>query len=137
MIVGGKSDGRSAICDCWIHDLTTMKWKKVVILCVSIRYCMFVLVFSYHSLADTVTERVFHSLSAIQLSPHNVLLVVFGGKRSLSGAKLSDTALIEMSEYVYCYSDRHCTVVLVYCKHITAPLPMQSREEMVSGWWGG
>ena len=30
MIVGGKSDGRSAICDCWIHDLTTMKWKKVI-----------------------------------------------------------------------------------------------------------
>ena len=29
------------------------------------------------------------------------MLVVFGGKRSLSGAKLSDTALVEMSEYVY------------------------------------
>ena len=29
MIVGGKSDRRSAIRDCWIHDLTTMKWKKV------------------------------------------------------------------------------------------------------------
>ena len=30
VIVGGSSDGRSAICDCWIHDLTTMKWKKVI-----------------------------------------------------------------------------------------------------------
>ena len=95
-------------------------------------------------LPDTVTERVFHSLSAIQLSPHKVLLVAFGGRRSpyAYGAKLSHTALIELSEY-YCvlqyssYSDRHCTVVLVYCRHITAPLPMQSREEMVSGWWGG
>ena len=29
MIVGGRSDGHSAISDCWIHDLTTMKWKKV------------------------------------------------------------------------------------------------------------
>ena len=29
MIVGGRSDGYSAISDCWIHDLTTMKWKKV------------------------------------------------------------------------------------------------------------
>ena len=91
-------------------------------------------------LPDTVTERVFHSLSAIPLSPHNVLLVAFGGQRSLGDDKLSDTVLIELSEYVLQYSsDRvtHCTVVLVYCRHITAPLFMQSREEMVSGWWGG
>ena len=50
-------------------------------------------------LPDTVTERVFHSLSAIQLSPHNVLLVDFGGQRSPGGDKLSDTVLIELSEY--------------------------------------
>ena len=50
---------------------------------------------------DTVTERMYHSLSAIQLSPHNVLLVAFGGKRSLSGANLSHTALVELSEYIY------------------------------------
>ena len=90
-------------------------------------------------LPDTVTERYYHSLSAIQLSPHNVLLVAFGGWRSVT-VDLSHTALIELSEYVLqysSYSDRHCTVVLVYCRYITAPLPMQSREEMVSGWWGG
>ena len=52
-------------------------------------------------LPDTVTERMWHSLSAIQLSPHNVLLVAFGGRRSLNGDKLSHTALVELSEYVY------------------------------------
>ena len=30
VIVGGMSDGGNAISDCWIHDLTTMKWKKVI-----------------------------------------------------------------------------------------------------------
>ena len=99
-------------------------------------------------LPDTVTERVWHSLSTIQLSPHNVLLVAFGGRRSFySNHKLFDTVLIELSEYnehvmlncstVSSYSVTHCTVVLVYCRLITAPLFMQSREEMVSGWWGG
>ena len=52
-------------------------------------------------LPDTVTERVWHKLSAIQLSPHNVLLVAFGGQRSLYSDKpLSDTVLIELSEYM-------------------------------------
>ena len=52
-------------------------------------------------LPDTVTERVYHSLSAIQLSPHNVLLVAFGGRRShYNAVKLSDTVLIELSEYM-------------------------------------
>ena len=67
-------------------------------------------------LPDTVTERVWHSLSAILISPHNVLLVAFGGRRTLDGAQLSDTVLIELSEYVLQYSsdsDTHCTVVLV------------------------
>ena len=104
-----------------------------------IRYCMFSFGLQL-SLPDTVTKRMYHSLSAIQLSPHNVLLVAFGGRRSLLEDKLSHTVLVELSEYVLqysSYSDRHCTVVLVYCRHITAPLPMQSREELVSGWWGG
>ena len=57
MIVGGcddegDDDELSTISDCWIHDLTTMKWKKVI--CVVQVYisdivCL-VLVFSYHSL---------------------------------------------------------------------------------------
>ena len=52
-------------------------------------------------LPDTVTERWYHSLSAIQLSPHNVLLVAFGGRRSdVDGDKLSNTVLIELSEYM-------------------------------------
>ena len=55
-------------------------------------------------LPDTVTERVWHSLSAIQLSPHNVLLVAFGGQRSPGGDKQSHTVLIELSEYVLQYS---------------------------------
>ena len=55
-------------------------------------------------LPDTVTEREWHSLSAIQLSPHNVLLVAFGGRRSIYSDKLSDTVLIELCEYVLQYS---------------------------------
>ena len=53
-------------------------------------------------LPDTVTERVYHSLSAIQISRHNVLLVAFGGQRSFGGDKLSDTVLVELSELMYC-----------------------------------
>ena len=64
-----------------------------------IRYCVFGFGLQL-LLPDTVTERVYHSLSAIQLSPHNVLLVAFGGRRSLGGDKLSDTVLIELSEYM-------------------------------------
>ena len=50
-----------------------------------------------------VTERMGHSLSVIQLSPHNVLLVMFGGRRYHNSARLSDTVLIELSEF-YQYS---------------------------------
>ena len=57
-------------------------------------------------LPDSVTERYYHSLSAIQLSLHNVLLVTFGGRRSISGGKLSHTVLIELSEYVLQYSSQ-------------------------------
>ena len=28
--VGGTCDEWSTASDCWIHDLTTMKWKKVI-----------------------------------------------------------------------------------------------------------
>ena len=82
MIMGGCEDsvGDRIISDCWIHDLTTMKWKKVIVLYMCIRYCMFGFGLQL-PLPDTVTERMWHSLSAIQLSPHNVLLVAFGGHR--------------------------------------------------------
>ena len=49
-------------------------------------------------LPNSVTERRYHSVSAIQLSPHSVLLVVFGGLKSLDSVKLSHTVLIELSE---------------------------------------
>ena len=72
--------------------------------------CMCILVYIWFDLQlplpDTVTERMYHSLSAIQLSSHNVLLVAFGGMRSLYGDQLSNTALVELSEYSS-YSDRH------------------------------
>ena len=58
------------------------------------------------SLPDSVTERCYHSLSALQLSPHSVLLVIFGGLRSRIGsASLSHTVVIKLSEHalsMYC-----------------------------------
>ena len=55
------------------------------------------------SLPDSVTKRCYHSLSALQLSPHSVLLVIFGGRKSLIDSdNLSHTALIELSEYYQC-----------------------------------
>ena len=90
-----------------------------------IRYCMFGFGLQL-PLPHTVTRRVYHSLSAIQLSPHNVLLVAFGGRRSFtSSAILSDTVLIELSMYCSTFSSYRHT------------FSMQSREEMVSGWWEG
>ena len=61
-----------------------------------------------------MTKREYHSLSAIQLSLHSVLLVIFGGWGSFT--RLSNTVLIELSEHYQCivhavqqlYSDRHC-----------------------------
>ena len=54
------------------------------------------------SLPDSVTKRQYHSLSALQLSPHSVLLVIFGGRRSLISANLSHTVVIELSEHYQC-----------------------------------
>ena len=52
------------------------------------------------SLPDSVTKREYHSLSAIQLSLHSVLLVIFGGWGSFT--RLSNTVLIELSEHYQC-----------------------------------
>ena len=68
-----------------------------------IRYCMFGFGLQL-PLPDTVTERYYHSLSAIQLSPHNVLLVAFGGWRSFTG--LVSSFLVELSEYVLQWSTK-------------------------------
>ena len=54
------------------------------------------------SLPDSVTERYYHSFSALQLSPHSVLLIIFGGRRSRTIPKLSHTVLIELSEHYQC-----------------------------------
>ena len=54
------------------------------------------------SLPDSVTKRYHHSLSALQLSPHSVLLVIFGGMRSPGSARLSHTVLIQLSEHYQC-----------------------------------
>ena len=51
------------------------------------------------SLPDSVTERYNHSISALQLSPHSVLLVIFGGRRSPGSTRLSHTVLIELSKH--------------------------------------
>ena len=50
-------------------------------------------------LPDSVTERRFHSLSTLQLSPHTVWLIVFGGRRSSTGATISHTIIVELCEY--------------------------------------
>ena len=98
----------STVSDCWIHDLTTMKWKKVIcVVYTCIRYCMFGFGLQL-PLSDTVTERVEHSLSAIQLSPHKMLLVAFGGWRSLGGDKLSSHTVLIDSEY-----NMYCTIVAI------------------------
>ena len=56
-------------------------------------------------LPHTVTERMWHSISAIQLSPNKVLLVAFGGSRSFRGDNLSHTTFVQLSMY--------CIAVLV------------------------
>ena len=45
--------------------------------------------------------RFAHSLSSLVMSPTNVLLVVFGGKRSMLGNLISDTHVIELGEYTH------------------------------------
>ena len=58
-----------------------------------------------------MTERVWHSVSVIHISPHvhNVLLVAIGG-RSLKALKsLLHTVLIELSEYISQYSSHWVT----------------------------
>ena len=100
VIVGGNSGRNTIISDCWIGDLTTKQWKKVK--CLYLRHFQdwFDIVYILQlSLPDSVTERDSHSLSALQLSPHSVLLVIFGGWRS---ATLSHTVLIELSEHYQC-----------------------------------
>ena len=82
-------------------------------------------------LPHTVTKSMRHSLSAIQLSPHNVLLVAFGGQRSYFSDKLFDTFLIELSEY--CNTAVIVTDTAQYCTRITAPLPCSPEKRWSVG----
>ena len=68
----------------------------------SFKICLMLYYIIQLSLPVSVTKRCFHSLSALQLSPHSVLLVIFGGTRSRGSASLSHTALIELSEHYQC-----------------------------------
>ena len=96
VIVGGGS-GQSTISDCWIYDLTTKQWKKVCV-CNNCSYRHFQDLYILQLLLpDFMMKRVFHSLSAIQLSSHSVLLVVFGGWRLFGSDKLSHTVCIKLS----------------------------------------
>ena len=58
-----------------------------------------------------MTKRRCHSLSALQLSPHNVLLVIFGGVRSRGCA--SHTVLVELSEHYQCINCLCSTAAIV------------------------
>ena len=96
------------------------------------------------SLPDSVTERVWHSLSALQLSPHIVLLVIFGGRRSLGSARLSHTVLIELSEHYQCIVHADCSTAAIdtgqwyMCTaDITAPLSQSCRKMTGNGRWVG
>ena len=71
-------------------------------------YIMFILcvtqliISCYHimqvNIPDTVTGRRWHSLSVWSVTPTTNWIIVFGGERDLS--KLSDTQVIELSEYM-------------------------------------
>ena len=140
VIVGGDS-GWSTISDCWIGNLSIRQWRKVVFVSKTLSRLVYILQLS---LPDSVTERYYHSLSALQLSPHSVLLVIFGGCRELGlfdSVNLSHTVLIELSEHYQCivhavqqlYSDRHCSMQWYRCTaDITAPFSPCSPAER---WW--
>ena len=96
LIVGGSRRAQAIAGDLYIYDLNTSLWKKVTINTCSI--CNDIS-FMQLRLPDSVTERNYHSISAIQLSSRSVLLVVFGGLKTLDSLnKLSHTVLIELSE---------------------------------------
>ena len=50
------------------------------------------------NIPDTVTRRCYHSLSVWSVTPTTNWIIVFGGVRG--GVKVSDTQVIELSEYM-------------------------------------
>ena len=115
VIVGGNNGQDTTISDCWIGDLTKDQWMKVYMhncIILNLIICLFQLTFP-----NFITERVFHSLSAIRLSSHCVLLVIFGGRSLLSSAtNLSHTVLIELSKYNH--SIVHAVECIVMLLHV-------------------
>ena len=84
---------------CWPHPCTlyhifTAKCDMNNILCLIIINYILQLLFP-----DSVTKRVGHSLSTLQLSPHTVWLIVFGGQRSYDVDPISHTIIVELCEY--------------------------------------
>lgn len=49
-------------------------------------------------LPESVTKRVYHTVSTLQLGPQCVWLVVFGGKRHVSDKSTASTAIVELGE---------------------------------------
>ena len=50
------------------------------------------------NIPETVTGRLYHSLSVWSVTPTTNSIIVFGGERDLS--KVGDTQVIELSEYM-------------------------------------
>ena len=93
------------------------------------------------SLPDSVAKRCIHSVSALQLSPHSVLLVIFGGRRSPGSARLSHTVLIELSERYQLYCPQSTAAIVTYTGQwyrctadITAPLSHAVLQEDGGQW---
>ena len=64
--------------------------------------CHKLIISCYHimqvNIPDTVTGRLYHSLSVWSVTPTTNSIIVFGGERDLS--KVGDTQVIELSEYM-------------------------------------
>lgn len=102
VIMGGKSR-LDTVCDCWIYDFTTEIWKRVNYLCCKLGAHVLSNALQL-PLPESVTARMHHSLSVLQISPIKILLVVFGGRKSFGRSPLSNTIVIEFSEYLSLYN---------------------------------
>ena len=111
MIMGGRNM-LNTNGDCWIYNLTTEIWKKVncIIIIISINYQQAHVSFQL-TLPESVTSRMHHSLSVLQISPIKMLLIVFGGRRTTGNPPISNIVTIELSEYLL-YSSRYTNGVI-------------------------
>ena len=118
VIMGGKNSEDALICDSWIYDFTTKLWKKVQYSsCISYSLTNR-LSFLQLLLPDSVTKRIWHSVSSLQLSSHCVWLIVFGGRKSPEdiNSRISHTAIIELSkQYGIVKVAYNSAVQIYYC----------------------